>query len=223
MDESLDRAVAVVGVGAIMPDAPDAATFWENIKAGATASATSTPGDGTRSCTTTPTRRHRTRPTPKSAPGCATGCGTPSPGSCRPAAACDPDGRRPEVGGRLHAPSACRLRLPGSIARQRARRGRSSAMPGRGAALRPALRISFPELAEDLGRHRASCTARRGAARITTGCADSCQAIPGDHRGSMPGELSNSSRDGWRTCSTSEGPTTSSTPRARRPGGDHQR
>ena len=34
MDESLDRAVAVVGVGAIMPDAPDAATFWENIKAG---------------------------------------------------------------------------------------------------------------------------------------------------------------------------------------------
>ena len=34
MNEHLDRAVAVVGVGAIMPDAPDAATFWENIKAG---------------------------------------------------------------------------------------------------------------------------------------------------------------------------------------------
>src|SRR6188472_4532491 len=34
MDEHLDRAVAVVGVGAIMPDAPDAAAFWDNIKDG---------------------------------------------------------------------------------------------------------------------------------------------------------------------------------------------
>jgi acyl transferase domain-containing protein/acyl carrier protein len=34
MGDHLDRAVAVVGVGAIMPDAPDAATFWENIKQG---------------------------------------------------------------------------------------------------------------------------------------------------------------------------------------------
>ena len=34
MGNHLDRAVAVVGVGAIMPDAPDAATFWENIKQG---------------------------------------------------------------------------------------------------------------------------------------------------------------------------------------------
>ena len=33
-DESVDRAVAIVGVAAIMPDAPDAATFWQNIQDG---------------------------------------------------------------------------------------------------------------------------------------------------------------------------------------------
>ena len=32
--ETAARAVAVVGVGAIMPDAPDAPTFWQNIKSG---------------------------------------------------------------------------------------------------------------------------------------------------------------------------------------------
>jgi acyl transferase domain-containing protein/acyl carrier protein len=34
MDDYLDRAIAVVGVGAIMPDAPDANAFWQNIKNG---------------------------------------------------------------------------------------------------------------------------------------------------------------------------------------------
>ncbi len=34
MDDYLDRAVAVVGVGAVMPDAPDAPTFWANIRNG---------------------------------------------------------------------------------------------------------------------------------------------------------------------------------------------
>ncbi|WP_322807154.1 beta-ketoacyl synthase N-terminal-like domain-containing protein, partial [Thermanaerothrix sp.] len=28
------KAVAIVGVGAILPDAPDAPTFWQNIKQG---------------------------------------------------------------------------------------------------------------------------------------------------------------------------------------------
>jgi acyl transferase domain-containing protein len=30
--EKVQRAVAVVGVGAVLPDAPNATTFWENIK-----------------------------------------------------------------------------------------------------------------------------------------------------------------------------------------------
>ncbi|MGO9558703.1 MAG: SDR family NAD(P)-dependent oxidoreductase [Acidimicrobiales bacterium] len=34
MGDQLSRAVAIVGVGAIMPDAPDANTFWQNIKQG---------------------------------------------------------------------------------------------------------------------------------------------------------------------------------------------
>ena len=34
MKNSRHRAIAIVGVGAVLPDAPDAPTFWENIKQG---------------------------------------------------------------------------------------------------------------------------------------------------------------------------------------------
>ena len=34
MTEYLDQGIAVVGVGAIMPDAPSATAFWSNIKNG---------------------------------------------------------------------------------------------------------------------------------------------------------------------------------------------
>ncbi len=34
MTDSLDNAVCIVGLGAIMPDAPDAAAFWRNVTAG---------------------------------------------------------------------------------------------------------------------------------------------------------------------------------------------
>ncbi|MDJ0953921.1 MAG: SDR family NAD(P)-dependent oxidoreductase [Acidimicrobiia bacterium] len=34
MVEKAERAVAVVGVGAVLPDAPDAAAFWDNLKSG---------------------------------------------------------------------------------------------------------------------------------------------------------------------------------------------
>ncbi|MCK5796771.1 MAG: hypothetical protein KAI47_06305, partial [Deltaproteobacteria bacterium] len=33
-EDTARKAVAIVGVGAVMPDAPDAATFWQNIKDG---------------------------------------------------------------------------------------------------------------------------------------------------------------------------------------------
>ena len=33
MGDAAERALAIVGVSAILPDAPDAATFWENVKA----------------------------------------------------------------------------------------------------------------------------------------------------------------------------------------------
>ena len=32
MENSADRAIAIVGLGAVMPDAPNVAAFWENIK-----------------------------------------------------------------------------------------------------------------------------------------------------------------------------------------------
>jgi acyl transferase domain-containing protein len=34
MESTSNRAIAIVGVGAILPDAPDVSTFWENIKGG---------------------------------------------------------------------------------------------------------------------------------------------------------------------------------------------
>ncbi len=34
MDEHLDGAAAIVGVAAILPDAPDVATFWNNVTSG---------------------------------------------------------------------------------------------------------------------------------------------------------------------------------------------
>ena len=33
MDSTADRAVAIVGVGALLPDAPNAPAFWKNILA----------------------------------------------------------------------------------------------------------------------------------------------------------------------------------------------
>jgi acyl transferase domain-containing protein len=39
-----NRAIAIVGVGAVLPDAPDAATFWDNIKAGRSAVSEVPPG-----------------------------------------------------------------------------------------------------------------------------------------------------------------------------------
>ena len=32
MNSDADRAIAVVGVGAVLPDAPDAPTYWQNIR-----------------------------------------------------------------------------------------------------------------------------------------------------------------------------------------------
>ena len=34
MSEHVNRAVAVVGIGAVLPDAPNAPTFWTNVRNG---------------------------------------------------------------------------------------------------------------------------------------------------------------------------------------------
>ena len=84
MADKAQRAVAVVGVGAVLPDAPNAAAFWRQ------------PDDGplqhqrghrrplgSRRCTTTPTRRRPTRRTRRSAAGSASATGHRSSGDCR--------------------------------------------------------------------------------------------------------------------------------------------
>ena len=34
MEDTANRAIAIVGAGAILPDAPNVATFWENVRNG---------------------------------------------------------------------------------------------------------------------------------------------------------------------------------------------
>ena len=34
MESGFEKAIAVVGLGAILPDAPDVSTFWKNISVG---------------------------------------------------------------------------------------------------------------------------------------------------------------------------------------------
>ena len=34
MQDKVHRAIAVVGVGAVLPDAPNAAAFWDNVASG---------------------------------------------------------------------------------------------------------------------------------------------------------------------------------------------
>ncbi len=76
--------IAIVGMGAIMPEAPDGGgVLGKHHQRAATASPTCRRTGGTRSCTTTPTRARRTRPTPASAAGSATSPGTRSAGTCR--------------------------------------------------------------------------------------------------------------------------------------------
>ena len=78
MEDTAYRAIAIVGAGAIMPDAPNVAAFWDNIKDRAqlhqrgyrrTA--------GTRHFTMTPITVRPIRPTPRSAAGCGSFPGSP--------------------------------------------------------------------------------------------------------------------------------------------------
>ena len=83
MTEYPPEPIAIVGLAAIMPDAPDAARSGTTSRPADTASATSRRSGGIPTCTTTPTRTRRTRPTRGSAAGCATSRGTRSAGGCR--------------------------------------------------------------------------------------------------------------------------------------------
>jgi len=66
-----ERAVAVIGVGAILPDALDAKAFWQNVVTGRNSVSEVTPDRWNSATTTTLIPRHRARRIPRSAAGCA--------------------------------------------------------------------------------------------------------------------------------------------------------
>jgi hypothetical protein len=76
MESTSHRAIAIVGAGAILPDAPNVAAFWENIKNSRYSVTEVEPTAGIRRSTTIPITRLRTRLIQKSAAGFATLCGT---------------------------------------------------------------------------------------------------------------------------------------------------
>ena len=73
MSNSLDNAVAIVGVSAILPDAADSEAFWRNVTSGRYSISEVDPERWILRSTTTPTRRRPRRPTRRSADGSGTG------------------------------------------------------------------------------------------------------------------------------------------------------
>ncbi len=81
-DAAADRAVAIVGVAAIMPDAPDAAAFWQNIQDGRYSISDVDAGPLGPGALLRPRPAARpTRPTRRSAAGSAPSSGIRSAGS----------------------------------------------------------------------------------------------------------------------------------------------
>ena len=195
MTDSLDHAAAIVGVSAILPDAPDAAALLAQRhhrplldQRGRSASA------GTRRSTTTRIRRRPRRRTRRSGAGCGNGTWDPfALEAPDPAEGRRRDGRRPQVGGRLHAHGADRRRLAGSSARPRSHRGDHRQ--------RPLGREALPDGAADhVPRPGARARARRELRRAARGRAldDRGRAArqprrlaPGVTEDTMPGELGN--------------------------------
>ena len=72
MEDTAYRAIAIVGAGAILPDAPNVAAFWENMKNGRYSISEVTPGPlGSGALLRSRSAALRTRPIPRSAAGCA--------------------------------------------------------------------------------------------------------------------------------------------------------
>ena len=152
MEDTAHRAIAIVGSGAVLPDAPNVAAFWENIKTGrySISEVTAGPlGPGA-----------LLRPRPQRAGqdllqdrrlGARVPMGADEVATADPAARRRCHGRGPAMGDRLHPRSAGRLRLSQAAAGPRPhgrdprqRHGRRKALPDR------RLRVHFPEYAHEL-------------------------------------------------------------------------
>ena len=75
MENTAHRAIAIVGAGAILPDAPNVSAFWENVKNGRYSITEVDRTAGIRRSTTIPITVHRTRLIRRSAAGCASTSG----------------------------------------------------------------------------------------------------------------------------------------------------
>ena len=71
MEDTSYRAIAIVGAGAVLPDAPNVPAFWQNIKSGRYSVSESRPTAGIPRSITMPILAHQIKPTQRSAAGYA--------------------------------------------------------------------------------------------------------------------------------------------------------
>ena len=220
MSQNASRSVAVVGVGAVLPDAPNAAALLGEPEGRAVQHHRDAARTlGPRAVLRRGSARASTRPTPRSAAGCGTTSGRPSSG----ASPCRRGSPTPWIVARSgrSAPAARRC----STTATRTARSMPSAPPSCSATPWPATSTtSRPSPSTSPSTSRSSTTSRASprCRRATAGPSSrscgrrSTAAFPASARTACRASWATSSPGGWPTCSTSAVPTTSSTPPARR-------
>ena len=153
MEDTAYRAIAIVGVGAILPDAPDVpSVLGEHHERPLQHQRGRRRTAGTPRSTTTPIRSAPDKTYSKIGGWVREyDMGPAGVAAADPAARGRRDGRRPEVGGRLHARGAGGLRLARAAARPRSHRGDPRQRDGAArSTTSPSLRVLFPEYAREL-------------------------------------------------------------------------
>ena len=77
MEDTAYRAIAIVGAGAVLPDAANVAAFWENVKKRRYSITEVTPDRWDAASYYDPDPKAPTRPTRRLAAGCGSTCGIP--------------------------------------------------------------------------------------------------------------------------------------------------
>ena len=160
-------------LGAVMPDAPDAATFWGTSRPAAIdqrrAARALGPGALLRPGSPAPDKTYSA-----SAGGSATSRGIRSPGGCRAADDLRADGGGPEVVGGHCPVGPARRRMAGLDGRTRNGSPSSSATPS------AVTSSTAPTCGWSSRRSSSGCAARRRSRRCRKGCAPRCWRDPAD-------------------------------------------
>ena len=188
--------IAIVGVGAIMPDAPDAATFWDNIKSGRYRISDVPPDRWDPELYYDPDPHAPDKTYSKIGGWVRDYAWDPLAWQLPiPPKVSGADGRRPEVGGGLHPRGAARLRLAGADRRPRAHRGDPRQRDRRREALPDGAADPVPRVRPRPGERRASprCppTCATAITRARLARAVPRPASPEITEDTMPGELAN--------------------------------